>query len=92
MQAEGGKSSRAAAERCQRGKLQQEELEKSARSGDATAAREWRSSLHANETVHVARFGQPGRVVRIDLKKNVAIVGVGLGQWEVPLDELTPIG
>jgi hypothetical protein len=30
-------------------------------------------------------------VVRIDLKKNIAVVGVGLGQWEVPLDELTPL-
>jgi DNA mismatch repair protein MutS2 len=38
----------------------------------------------------VQRFGQFGRIVRVDHRKNAAVVSVGLGQWEVPLEEITP--
>jgi hypothetical protein len=30
-------------------------------------------------------------VVRVDHKKGVAVVGVGLGQWEVALEEVLPV-
>jgi DNA mismatch repair protein MutS2 len=40
--------------------------------------------------VLVARFDKPGRVVRVDHKKGMAVVSVGLGQWEVPLEEVFP--
>ena len=53
--------------------------------------REARGRLQTNDTVRVARFDQPGRIVRVDHKRNVALVSVGLGQWEVPLDEVFPI-
>ncbi|MFO0809566.1 MAG: DNA strand exchange inhibitor protein [Gemmataceae bacterium] len=56
----------------------------------ATALREMRNKLQQNDVVRVARFNETGRVVRVDHKKLVAIVRVGLGQWEVPLDELFP--
>ena len=39
----------------------------------------------------VQRFDKQGRVVRVDHKKNVAVVSVGLGQWEVPLEEVFPL-
>jgi DNA mismatch repair protein MutS2 len=52
--------------------------------------REARARLQANDFVHVPRFDKPGRIVRIDHKKNVALVSVGLGQWEMPIDELLP--
>lgn len=96
MRAEAEKAREAALRDQHAAKLKQEELEQKVRQVEREAAaaaslREWRSNLHANETVLVARFGQPGRVIRVDLKKNVAVVGVGLGQWEVPLDELTPV-
>ena len=52
--------------------------------------REWRLHLQPNDRVHVQRFGQLGRVVRVDHRKNAAVVSVGLGQWEVPLEEITP--
>jgi DNA mismatch repair protein MutS2 len=58
---------------------------------EAAALREARGRLQANDTVRVARFDQPGRIVRVDHKRNVALVSVGLGQWEVPLDELFPL-
>jgi hypothetical protein len=29
--------------------------------------------------------------MRVDHKKNLAVVSVGLGQWEVPLEEVFPV-
>jgi DNA mismatch repair protein MutS2 len=65
------------------------QMEKEA--ADALALREARSKLQPNDPVRVSRFDKPGRIVRIDTKKNLAIVSVGLGQWEVPLDEVFPL-
>jgi DNA mismatch repair protein MutS2 len=66
----------------------QEELRQQAEA--EAALREWRSRLQPGDRAHVQRFGSVGRVVRVDHKRAVAGVSVGLGQWEVPLDELTP--
>ncbi|MCS6851073.1 MAG: DNA strand exchange inhibitor protein [Gemmataceae bacterium] len=57
---------------------------------EAAALRVARARLQPNDWVHVARFDQPGRIVRVDHKRNLALVSVGLGQWEIPLDELFP--
>ena len=69
-----------------RQKLAQSERE----AEEAAALREARSKLQVNAPVRVARFDKQGRIVRIDLKKNLAVVSLGLGQWEVPLDEVFP--
>jgi DNA mismatch repair protein MutS2 len=53
--------------------------------------KEFRRKLQSGTMVKVARFDKPGRIVRIDAKKNVAAVSLGLGQWEVPLDEVFPL-
>jgi DNA mismatch repair protein MutS2 len=58
----------------------------------AVALRDARARLQPNDPVRVARFDQPGRIVRVDHKRNIALVSVGLGQWEVPLDEVFPLG
>jgi DNA mismatch repair protein MutS2 len=58
---------------------------------EAAALREARARLQPNDSVRVTRFDQPGRVVRVDYKRNIAVVSVGLGQWEVPLDEVFPV-
>jgi DNA mismatch repair protein MutS2 len=55
------------------------------------ALREARTKLQPNDPVHVPRFGKPGKLVRIDHKRNIAVVSVGIGQWEVPLDEVFPL-
>jgi DNA mismatch repair protein MutS2 len=52
--------------------------------------RERRLTLKANDLVHVERFGKSGRVVRVNSVKGTVTVSVGLGQWEVPLDEVFP--
>src|SRR5207237_8614493 len=57
----------------------------------AAALREARARLQVNDLVRVARFDKPGRVVRVDHKKNSVLVSVGLGQWEMPLDEVFPL-
>jgi DNA mismatch repair protein MutS2 len=56
----------------------------------AAELREWRARLQPNDAVYVERFGKTGKVVRVDLRKNLVLVSVGLGQWEVPLDEVVP--
>jgi DNA mismatch repair protein MutS2 len=71
-----------------RQKTEQLEREKE----EAAALREARLKLQPNDVVRVPRFDKPGRIVRVDFKRNVALVSVGLGQWEVPLDEVFPAG
>jgi DNA mismatch repair protein MutS2 len=56
----------------------------------AAALREARLKLQPNDVVRVPRFDKPGRIVRVDFKRNIALVSVGLGQWEVPLDDVFP--
>jgi DNA mismatch repair protein MutS2 len=56
----------------------------------AAKLREMRSRLAPDDRVHVQRFGKVGRVVRVDHKKSIAVVSLGLGQWEVPLNEVFP--
>ena len=40
--------------------------------------------------VRVSRFDKTGKVFRVDAKKQTVTVGVGIGQWEVPFDEIFP--
>lgn len=57
---------------------------------EAAALHEARLKLQPNDVVRVPRFDKPGRIVRVDFKRNIALVSVGLGQWEVPLEEIFP--
>jgi DNA mismatch repair protein MutS2 len=59
---------------------------------EAAALREARLRLQPNDPVRVPKFDKPGRVVRVDHKRNVAVVSLGIGQWEVPLEEVFPEG
>jgi DNA mismatch repair protein MutS2 len=58
---------------------------------EAAALRDARARLQPNDPVRVPRFDKPGRIVRVDHKRNLAVVSLGLGQWEVPLDEVFPL-
>jgi DNA mismatch repair protein MutS2 len=57
-----------------------------------TALQEARAALRPNDRVYVPKFGKHGVVVRIDAKRKIALVSVGLGQWEFALDEVYPPG
>lgn len=56
----------------------------------AAALRDARLRLQPGDMVQVPKFDKTGRVVRLDHKRNVAVVALGLGQWEVALDEVIP--
>jgi DNA mismatch repair protein MutS2 len=56
------------------------------------ALREARLRLVPGDSVRVKKFDKVGKVVRTDFKKNVVVVSVGIGQWEVALDEVFPEG
>jgi DNA mismatch repair protein MutS2 len=75
----------------QREDFEQKALELQREAEKAAALREFRAHLQPNEAVKVQRFDKQGRIVRVDHKKSVAVVSVGLGQWEVPLEEVFPI-
>jgi len=75
----------------QREEYQQKALQLQRAADEAAALHEARLRLQPNDPVRVPRFDKPGRIVRIDHKRNVAIVSVGLGQWEVPLDDVFPV-
>jgi DNA mismatch repair protein MutS2 len=53
---------------------------------------EARDRLQPGDRVVVARFGydRPGRVVRIDARKKMAVVAIGQMKWDVPVAELIP--
>jgi DNA mismatch repair protein MutS2 len=69
-----------------------QQAEKLQRDAEAAARlRDWRTRLQANDAVHLQRFGKAGKVVRVDHKRGVVAVSVGLGQWEVPLEEVLPV-
>ncbi len=54
--------------------------------------KEWQDSIHAGLEVLLPQFGQKGVVSRVNRDKGVAVVDVGLGQWEVKLADLLPPG
>ncbi len=64
------------------------ELEKQA--ADVAALREWRLKLQPGESVWTPRFGKMGKITRVDQRKGVIVVSVGIGQWEVGMDEVWP--
>jgi len=66
------------------------EVERAA--AEAEALRQARLRLQPNDVVRVERFGKTGRIVRVDHRRGIAVVSVGIGQWEVPLDEVFPEG
>jgi DNA mismatch repair protein MutS2 len=66
------------------------ELERQAE--EEAALREARLKLVPGARVRVPKFDKVGKVVRADFKKNTVMVNVGLGQWEVALDEVFPEG
>jgi DNA mismatch repair protein MutS2 len=75
----------------QRDEYRQKIVQAEREAEEAAALRAARARLKANDMVRVPRFDKPGRVVRIDPKRGMAVVSLGLGQWEVPLDEVFPL-
>lgn len=51
---------------------------------------EWRSKLQVSDVVWAPKFGKPGKVARINQAKGTVFVTVGIGQWELFLNEVFP--
>ncbi len=58
---------------------------------EQAALRESRLRLQPNDVVKVTRFDTTGRVIRVNPLKMTVTVSVGLGQWEIPFDEIVPV-
>ncbi|MER3416506.1 MAG: DNA strand exchange inhibitor protein [Gemmataceae bacterium] len=52
---------------------------------------EARRRLQPGDRIRIPRLEQTGEVVRIDWKKNLAIVRAGVGQWELPITDIYPL-
>ena len=52
--------------------------------------RDWRARLQPGDTVWVPKYDKHGRVVRIDPKRNGAVISLGLGQWDVAFEQIFP--
>jgi DNA mismatch repair protein MutS2 len=57
---------------------------------EKAALAERRASLKSGAVVRVSRFDSTGTVVRVDARKQTVTVSVGIGQWEIPFDEIFP--
>jgi DNA mismatch repair protein MutS2 len=57
---------------------------------EAAQLREWRGKLQPGATVWVPKYDKHGRIVRVDAKRSVFVVSLGLGQWEVVFEEVFP--
>jgi DNA mismatch repair protein MutS2 len=75
----------------QREELRQKSATLEREAEEAAALREARLKLQPNDPVRVPRFDKPGKIVRVDFKRNIAVVSLGIGQWEVPLDDVMPL-
>jgi DNA mismatch repair protein MutS2 len=75
----------------QREQLRQKTVSLEREAEEAALLREARLRLQPNDPVRVPKYDKPGKVVRIDFKRNVAVVSLGLGQWEIALDEVFPM-
>jgi len=75
----------------QRAEYEQKMVDFERQAREAAALREARAKLKPGDAVNVPKYDKQGRIVRIDAKKNVAVVNLGLGQWELALDEVFPL-
>lgn len=64
------------------------ELEK--RTVEDARLNEWRSRLQPGDEVWATKFGKKGKVARVNQAKGTVFISVGIGQWEVFLNEVLP--
>ena len=58
---------------------------------DEQHLREWRLKLQPNDSVWSQKFRTQAKVVRVDHRKGTYFISVGIGQWEVPSQDLSPL-
>ena len=70
--------------------LRRQADEMARKAAEEAALKASRMALKPGDIVRVPKFDKAGKVVRTDFKKNMVVVSVGIGQWEVTLDEVFP--
>jgi DNA mismatch repair protein MutS2 len=75
----------------QRESLRQQTEQVQREAEQAARLREVRLRLQPNDAVHVPKYDKVGKVVRVDHKRNIVVVSLGLGQWEVSLEDVFPV-
>lgn len=58
----------------------------------AAALQAARLRLQPGDRVRIPRLDAEGQIVRVDVHRQRAVVQAGLGQWELALDEVLPLG
>lgn len=86
--AEALKAQHEAREQAEELRLKAEEVARAAK--QAQELRDARARLQPRDKVQVPKYGGVGTIVRVDHKKNTAFVSMGLGKWEVSLDDVFP--
>ncbi len=74
----------------QREEFERKKIALEREAAEKAALNELRANLKPGERVTVSRFGSTGRVVRVDAKKQVVRVSIGIGEWEIPFEEIFP--
>ncbi len=58
---------------------------------EADALREWRLQLKPGDTVWAPKYDKHGKIIRVDAKRGMCVVSLGLGQWDMAFDEVFPV-
>src|SRR5687768_13480144 len=93
---EAEKARQEALEAQRRAKHEEEEFKQKMREIDKEAAKQEalaaaRAALKPGDPVRVVGFDKTGSIVRIDSRRGLIVVKAGLGQWEVPVTDVTPL-
>jgi DNA mismatch repair protein MutS2 len=60
------------------------------RAADEARLNDWRAKLQPGDTVYSPKFGKEGKVARVNQAKGTVFLSIGIGQWEVFLNEVLP--
>ncbi len=79
-----------AAER-ERAELERRKADLERKAEAAAALQAARQRLQPGDRVRIPRLDTDGQIVRLDPKRQRAVVQAGVGQWELPLEDLVPV-
>jgi DNA mismatch repair protein MutS2 len=74
----------------QRQEFERKVAELEQRKAEDARLNEWRSRLQPGDAVYTPKFGKMGKVARVNQAKGTVFISVGIGQWEVFLNEVLP--
>lgn len=74
----------------QKGEFERRLAELEKRKVEDARLNEWRSRLQPGDEVWSTKFGKKGKIARVNQAKGTVFISVGIGQWEVFLNEVLP--